>query len=169
MIGARARAAAREQVGVRMSCGIAHNKLLAKLASGMHTPDDQTALPASEATDFIRPLPVQVLRGAGYKTCRDLQAAGIETVAHLRAVHGAGGAPHDAQELPRGQELAPARPGGPSSGAARGPAGPRGMPATRARGRARSEGHAAPRPCLASDPHSAPSERTPCANSVSWQ
>jgi len=86
MIGARARAAVREQVGVRMSCGIAHNKLLAKLASGLHKPDDQTALPASEATDFIRPLPVQVLRGAGYKTCRDLQSAGIETVAHLRAV-----------------------------------------------------------------------------------
>jgi DNA polymerase iota len=86
IIGARARAAVREQVGVRMCCGIAHNKLLAKLASGLHKPDAQTSLPASEALDFLRPLPVQVLRGAGYKTCRDLQAAGIETVAQLRGV-----------------------------------------------------------------------------------
>jgi len=83
ILGARARAAVREQVGVRMCCGIAHNKLLAKLASGLHKPDAQTSLPASEALDFLRPLPVQVLRGAGYKTCRDLPMIGDRVGAHL--------------------------------------------------------------------------------------
>jgi len=85
MLAADARAAVREKTGVRMSAGIAHNRLLAKLASGLHKPDDQTSLPSSEASGFIRPLPVQVLRGAGYKTCCDLKSIGIETVAHLRA------------------------------------------------------------------------------------
>ena len=86
MKAAEARAAVREQTGVRMSVGIAHNKLLAKLASGLHKPDDQTALPASESSFFLRPLPVQVLRGAGYQTCRKLQAANVHTVGQLRAV-----------------------------------------------------------------------------------
>ena len=86
ILAAEARAAVREQTGVRMSGGIAHNKLLAKLASGLHKPDDQTSLPASEAAKFIRPLPVAVLRGAGYKTCRDLKIVGVESVAQLRAL-----------------------------------------------------------------------------------
>ena len=84
MVAAQARAAVRHRTGVRTSAGIAHNKLLAKLASGLHKPDDQTSLPASEALAFIRPLPVCVLRGAGYKTSRELKGIGVETVGQLR-------------------------------------------------------------------------------------
>ncbi|EKX53194.1 hypothetical protein GUITHDRAFT_51641, partial [Guillardia theta CCMP2712] len=36
--------AVKEETGIRTSAGIAHNKLLAKLASGLHKPDDQTSL-----------------------------------------------------------------------------------------------------------------------------
>lgn len=86
MLASEARAAVCERTGVRMSGGIAHNKLLAKLASGLHKPNDQTSLPASEAANFIRPLPVAVLRGAGYKTCRDLRNVGVENIAQLRAL-----------------------------------------------------------------------------------
>jgi DNA polymerase iota len=37
---------------------VAHNKLLAKLVSGLHKPDDQTALNAADAAAFLAPLPV---------------------------------------------------------------------------------------------------------------
>jgi len=90
VVAAQARAAVRERTGVRTSAGIAHNKLLAKLASGLHKPDDQTVLPATEALDFIRPLPVCVLRGAGFKTARDLERIGIQTVGQLRVSLGGG-------------------------------------------------------------------------------
>ena len=47
------------EVGLRSSAGIASNKLLAKLASGLHKPDDQTVLPPPEAAAFLAPLPVR--------------------------------------------------------------------------------------------------------------
>jgi hypothetical protein len=47
------------EAGCRSSAGIACNKMLAKLASGLHKPDDQTILPPSVAAAFIAPLPVR--------------------------------------------------------------------------------------------------------------
>ena len=58
----RARAALAAETGFRSSAGIAHNKLLAKLVSGLHKPDDQTALAAADAAAFLTPLPVSVLQ-----------------------------------------------------------------------------------------------------------
>lgn len=84
LVAERARAAVRQKTGVRTSAGVAHNKLLAKLASGLHKPNDQTSLPANEALAFIKPLPVCVLRGAGFKTSRDLARIGVESVGQLR-------------------------------------------------------------------------------------
>ncbi len=42
----------------RLSAGIACNRALAKLVSGLHKPDDQTVLTPLEATRFLAPLPV---------------------------------------------------------------------------------------------------------------
>jgi len=67
---------------------------------------------------------------------------GIKSAHVLLSFHGAGGAPHEAQEL--------------AAVPARRPAACRGMPATRARGRERPEGPAAPRPCRWQATHTMP-------------
>ncbi len=53
------------EAGYRTSAGIACNKTLAKLASGLHKPDDQTVLPPPEAAAFVAPLPPRALPGIG--------------------------------------------------------------------------------------------------------
>ena len=49
--------------GYRTSAGVACNKLLAKLASGLHKPDDQTVMLPMAAAAFVAALPVQALPG----------------------------------------------------------------------------------------------------------
>lgn len=48
------RRALRAETGFRCSAGVACNKLIAKLASGMHKPDDQTIVPPVEVGRAIR-------------------------------------------------------------------------------------------------------------------
>lgn len=56
---------AQVEAGYRTSAGIACNKMLAKLVSGLHKPDDQTVLPPPEAARFVAPLPPRALPGIG--------------------------------------------------------------------------------------------------------
>lgn len=42
LVASEARAAVQREAGYRSSAGIAANKMLAKLCSGIHKPDDQT-------------------------------------------------------------------------------------------------------------------------------
>ena len=79
------RAAVREQTGLTVAAGIAHNPLLAKLSAGLHKPDAQTTLMASEASAFVAPLPVRALRGVGHATNEALRAVGIITAAQMVA------------------------------------------------------------------------------------
>jgi nucleotidyltransferase/DNA polymerase involved in DNA repair len=44
------------EAGYRTSAGVACNKMLSKLVSGLHKPDDQTVLPPPAAAAFIAPL-----------------------------------------------------------------------------------------------------------------
>ncbi|KIZ00971.1 DNA polymerase iota subunit [Monoraphidium neglectum] len=85
-IAQEARAAVKAETGFRSSAGIACNKLLAKLVSGVHKPDDQTILPPPEAWAFLEPLPVRALPGIGYKLAQQLAQLGVATVAELRRV-----------------------------------------------------------------------------------
>lgn len=85
------RRAVRERVGYACCCGIAHNKLLAKIACGLHKPDNQTSLPAAHALDVMAPLPVRVITGVGYKTGKNLDELGVRTVAELRNLVACGG------------------------------------------------------------------------------
>jgi len=81
-----ARASVLRETGLRVSAGIAHNRLLAKLASGLHKPDGQTALPSSEGARFVEPLAVRVLPGVGSRVERALlDELGVSTVGQLRA------------------------------------------------------------------------------------
>ena len=58
-------------MGFRSSAGIACNRMLAKLSSGLHKPDDQTVLPPTEAASFVAPLPLRAIPGVGSKLGED--------------------------------------------------------------------------------------------------
>ncbi len=54
------------EAGYRASAGVACNRMLAKLAAGLHKPDDQTVLLPSEAAAFVAGLPA---RARGLLAC----------------------------------------------------------------------------------------------------
>lgn len=72
------------ETGFVCSAGVASNKLLAKLCSGLHKPDDQTILLPPEAAAFVAPLAVRALPGVGHKLEGELAAIGVATAAQLR-------------------------------------------------------------------------------------
>ncbi|KAI0497936.1 hypothetical protein KFK09_021175 [Dendrobium nobile] len=66
------------------SAGIAHNKMLAKLASGMHKPAQQTIVPSSAVKDLLASLPVKKMKQLGGKLGSSLQNdLGVNTVGDL--------------------------------------------------------------------------------------
>ena len=85
-VAAEAREAVRAASGLRMSAGVAHNKTLAKLISGLHKPDDQTVLPASHAARVVEPLPVRALPGVGHGVEKELASRGVSIASDLRRV-----------------------------------------------------------------------------------
>jgi DNA polymerase-4 len=77
----------KEETGLTASIGIGPNKLLAKIASGLHKPDTVTMIPPETTTEVLRDLPVTVLWGVGPKTAGRLREAfGIQTVGDLQQV-----------------------------------------------------------------------------------
>ena len=85
-VAADIREALASELQLRCSAGIAHNKLLAKMASGLHKPNQQTCLPSDAAYDFIAPLPCRAIRGCGHTTERALAAVGVTIIADLRGL-----------------------------------------------------------------------------------
>ncbi|XP_037556980.1 DNA polymerase eta isoform X2 [Dermacentor silvarum] len=67
------RAAVFAQTGFRCSAGIAHNKVLAKLACGLHKPNKQTVLTETGVPVLFATLPVHKLRKLGGKLGQDIQ------------------------------------------------------------------------------------------------
>ncbi|CAN6553648.1 unnamed protein product [Malus baccata var. baccata] len=66
------------------SAGIAHNKMLAKLASGMNKPAQQTIVPSSSVKGLLDPLPIKKMKQLGGKLGNSLQSdLGINTVGDL--------------------------------------------------------------------------------------
>ena len=61
------RAAVYEKTQFRCSAGIAHNKMLAKLACGLNKPNKQTVLPQDEQPELFSTLKLTKLRGLGGK------------------------------------------------------------------------------------------------------
>ncbi|KAJ2785289.1 N-acetyltransferase eso1 [Coemansia javaensis] len=75
----------REQ-GYRASAGIAHNRLLAKIGSGLHKPDQQTVMLHAHVAAFMRTLPIAAIPSLGGKLGALVEAAfGARTVADLAA------------------------------------------------------------------------------------
>jgi len=85
-IGRRIKAAVHEATGgLTASLGVSGTKYVAKVASGFAKPDGLTCVPPDAARDWLAPLPVSSLWGAGAKTTARLQAAGYETIGQVAA------------------------------------------------------------------------------------
>jgi DNA polymerase-4 len=79
------KARVREAVGLPVSCGVAPNKLVAKLACSLGKPDGLYCVAPQEVRALLDPLPVRRLFGVGPVTERALVAAGFRTFADLAA------------------------------------------------------------------------------------
>ena len=62
------------------------SKMLAKLVSGMHKPNDQTLMLPPDAPAFVATLPVRAIPGVGYKLEKELARMGVQTANDLRGV-----------------------------------------------------------------------------------
>ncbi|MDP6946985.1 MAG: DNA polymerase IV, partial [Myxococcota bacterium] len=74
----------RREIGLTASAGVAPNKLVAKIASGMNKPDGLTIVPPDEVDAFVAALPVERLWGVGPATARRLRSAGLRTAQDIR-------------------------------------------------------------------------------------
>ena len=72
-IAERIRAAVWEECGITCAAGIAHNKMLAKLASAMHKPNLQTTVLQRGVPGLFRELPLSKINGMGPKIRKRLE------------------------------------------------------------------------------------------------
>jgi DNA polymerase-4 len=72
-----------EQTGLTISCGVAPNKLVAKIACALSKPDGLYCVASSEVRALLEPLPLRRLLGIGPVAERALRAAGFETLGDL--------------------------------------------------------------------------------------
>ncbi|XP_021932268.1 DNA polymerase eta isoform X2 [Zootermopsis nevadensis] len=78
------RTAVFRQTGFRCSAGISHNKILGKLACGLHKPNRQTILPPAGVMDLYKTLPVRKVRNLGGKFgCVVVEQLGCKVMADL--------------------------------------------------------------------------------------
>lgn len=83
----RLKARVREVTGLAISCGVAPNKLVAKIACSLGKPDGLYCVEPHEVRALLDPLPIRRLFGVGPVTERALGAAGYATFADLAAAH----------------------------------------------------------------------------------
>ena len=82
-IARRIRALVREREGLTISVGVAANKSVAKIASGLCKPDGLLVVPAGTEREFLAKLPVGLVWGVGPKAEAALKRRGIETIGQL--------------------------------------------------------------------------------------
>jgi DNA polymerase IV len=82
-IAARLKRDVLEQVGLRITVGVARTKFLAKVASGVAKPDGLLVVPPEGELAFLHPLPVERLWGVGRVTGDKLRGRGIRTVGEV--------------------------------------------------------------------------------------
>ncbi len=72
-----------EEVGLKISVGLARTKFLAKVASGASKPDGLLVVEEGGEEAFLHPLPIERLWGVGRVTSEKLHAMGIRTVGEI--------------------------------------------------------------------------------------
>jgi DNA polymerase IV len=87
-IARRIKQTVRDETGLNVSIGIAHNKFLAKVASDLSKPDGLLEMPEGReaVAAFLAPLPATRIWGVGEVTARHLTAAGLHTIGDLQRV-----------------------------------------------------------------------------------
>ncbi|KAK9827976.1 hypothetical protein WJX81_003639 [Elliptochloris bilobata] len=85
-VACRLRGAVRQQLGFTCSAGIACNKLLAKVASAMNKPNQQTVVPPRAVADLMAELPLKKLRNFGGKLGAELAELGCSTAGQVLAL-----------------------------------------------------------------------------------
>jgi DNA polymerase-4 len=68
-----------DKTGLTVSLGIASNKYVAKIASGMSKPDGTSIIPPGGEEAFMRSLPVSKIWGAGKKSQEQFRLYGLES------------------------------------------------------------------------------------------
>jgi DNA polymerase-4 len=72
-----------EEVGLRITVGVARTKFLAKVASGVAKPDGLLVVPPEAELAFLHPLAVERVWGVGAVTAAKLHQRGITTVGQV--------------------------------------------------------------------------------------
>jgi len=85
-IGQKTKRLIRDKLNLTASVGIGPNRLIAKLASDAEKPDGLTIVLPEEVPDFLAPMPVSNLRGAGKQTLKIFNRLQIHTVEQLRNI-----------------------------------------------------------------------------------
>ncbi|EDO38905.1 predicted protein, partial [Nematostella vectensis] len=84
VIASELRKAIFDEIGLTTCAGIAHNKLLAKIAGEQNKPNKQTLLYTERVEGLMGLLPVRKVPGIGRSTCARLGSLGITTIAELQ-------------------------------------------------------------------------------------
>lgn len=74
------------ETGLTASIGIAPNKSIAKIASDLQKPNGLTVCDPGKEKEFLWPLPISKLWGAGEKTVSLLNSLGIKTIGDIAAL-----------------------------------------------------------------------------------
>ncbi len=83
-IGTEIKQRVKQELGLTVSVGIAHNKFLAKLASDMSKPDGFLVISRERLQEFLDPLDVGRIWGVGQKTAQRLKNLNIRTIRDVR-------------------------------------------------------------------------------------
>jgi DNA polymerase-4 len=83
LVGAKVKEAVRKKTGLTVSLGLAPNRYVAKIASGMSKPDGITVIAPGEEEAFMLALPIAKIWGVGSKTREQLAKQGLKTCADI--------------------------------------------------------------------------------------
>ncbi len=85
-VARRLKDAVRDATGLTASVGCAASKYVAKIASDLKKPDGLVVVPPGTEAEFLAPLPIRRLWGAGPKTLARLRSLGCVTIGDVAAL-----------------------------------------------------------------------------------